>query len=168
MRLAASLALEGFGAWTPVETQRVRIPRMNARRVTKLAMMPGFVFAPAERVGDLSELANASQGRLRLMLRCDGEDYAYIRDREFDPLRKIEARRTPPTQAEKAYLRGSLVRVTGGICGGMTGEVHRGDKVNTLVCFNGRYLVKINTSLLQTNALDRFQSATGGPAALAA
>lgn len=166
LRLAERLQAMGFDAWTPIETQRVRRSRSNLRCVIRLAMLPSFVFAREDHRHALAEMALDPFAGFSIMRQ--GGRFAAVDDRQLVGLRTIEARRTPPTRAEKALLAGSSVKVKGGPAQGMKGIVERSNRGQTLVCFNGRYLVKIPTSLLACDDAYGFQSETDAAALKAA
>ncbi len=156
LRLADTLALDGYKVWTPRETRRIRIPRMNVRRDVIEALMPSYVFAKAEHLIDMLELANMPvKPRRGTGPAHDGFSVMHWHDRipliadiDLTQLRRLEAKRTPIKKAERSFPIGSSVRVETGSFGGMKGKVDRSDTAHTLVCFSDKYVVKINTSLL--------------------
>jgi transcription antitermination factor NusG len=164
MRLAASLATDGFEVWTPIETRTVRIPRANVRREVRLPIMPSYVFAKVAHLVDLLELAampvkprrgaglrDAAHAGFSVMHWRD--KIPVVAERHLTELRKIEAKRTPMKRAERSLPIGSDVKVNGGSFGGMKGRVERSDTGHTLVCFNPRFTVKIATCLLDLDAI---------------
>jgi predicted RNA-binding protein associated with RNAse of E/G family len=168
--LAESLAAQNFEVWTPIETRRVRVPRMNARRIVKDALLKGFVFASHDQRYDLMEIAEERGRHARFsFIREANDEIARILDSELDGLRWIEARvNVSAKKIQHTIPEGVTVRVSTGLFSGMTGVVRRSKRGLTLVCFNDRYSAEIPTSLLEQSSSYRFQSATGGPAALAA
>lgn len=60
MGLAESLAKDGFEVWTPIETVRIRVPRMNAKREVRLPIMPSYVFARARHLIDMLEMSGVN------------------------------------------------------------------------------------------------------------
>lgn len=168
--LAQSLAASGFEVWTPVFTQRFRVPRANARRVVTSALLKGFVFGSYKHRHDLLEIANGRGCHARFSIMADDSGgVASIPDRELDGLRWIEAKtNVTAKKAHRTIPQGVAVRVSTGLFSGMVGVVRRCKRGITLVCFNDRYSVEIPTSLLEEDRAYRLQSATGGPVALAA
>lgn len=178
LRLAESLYGDGYEAWTPKETRRSRIPRMNVRREIVLPLLPSYVFAKANRLVDLLELASAPFKPCRgfqsdashagfSVMHCFGK-LPLIADRDLDGLRTLETKLTPRKKADHSFPAGAEVRVEGGICGGMIGFVQRSDRGSTLVCFNDKYSVKISTSLLLPNELGVLSPCEGDAAREAA
>lgn len=189
MKLAQTLAEDGFEVWTPTETRKIRVPRMNIRRDVVLALMPSYIFARADQAASLILLADANTKALlrkaearksrdfrigdvekftpdelaRILAAKTHEDFHVMKRPEGIPtvsdadllaLRKEEAKRTPLPKAAKAFRKGEDVRVEGGSFGGMSGSVERSDRTHTLVCFNGRYVVKIPTTFLRDGTED--------------
>ena len=153
--LAASLAEDGYEAWTPAETKRA--PRSRARY--RVPMMPTFVFARSQHLVDLLQLAEMPvkprRGkRLRQPAHEDFSVFHYydripiVDDAELDNLRRLEARSTPPPIVEP-YRRGQSVVVTQGVACGLGGQVVRSDGESTLVCFGGHMRMKISTFILK-------------------
>lgn len=163
MRLAETLVADGFEAWTPIETKSFRKPRDNVRRSIRLPLMPSYVFARADRLIDLLEIAKAAERPRRgqspahtsFSVMHWNEGIPVIADRQLEQLRRIEAKRTPLKKANRALTSGVEVRVKleGGSFAGMRGRVERSDNSTTLVCFNKRMTVKIATSLLSVDDL---------------
>lgn len=164
LSLAASLAEDGFEVWTPVETVTKRVPRMNARRTIRQAILPTYVFARAAHLVDLLQLAampvkpRRGKGLLQpahgafTVLHAFGK-IPMVADRHFAELRNLEARRTPTEKAGKALTVGIGVRIKGGAAQGMKGTVERSTRAHTVVCINERYTVKIATCLLDPDEL---------------
>lgn len=174
MRLAASLSEDGFEAWTPVETKRIRIPRMNVRRDIALPLMPSYVFVKAHHLIDLIQLAIMPFKPRRSKGQPAHVDFSVMRyhdsiptigDQQLNELRKLEAKLTPRKKAQR-FSNGVEVRVKveGGSFAGMQGKVERSDEGMTLVCFDGRLSVRIATCLLDGNDL-RFERSVTGTAA---
>ena len=183
MRLAMSLAEDGFVAWTPIETRRVRIPRSNVRREARLPILPGFVFAGADDLIDLIMLADMPVkprrgAGLRLpahspfsVMRHAGA-IPIIKDEHLSSLRRLEERRQPKRRAAYAFPRGAVVKaaIEAKGFGGMVGVVLRSGPDRTVVQFPessvfGR--VEIPTFLLAEDGANGLQPKTGS-AALAA
>ena len=168
--LAESLRMDGFDAWTPVETRTIRVPRLNARREVRLPILPSYVFARAEHLVDLLQMAALPvKPRRGAGLRQPAHpDFSVVHafdripmvaDRHLEGLRRIEKKRTPLRKAEKAFSPGLHVRVEGGSFGGMSGVVEKSDRGLTLVCFSDRFLVKVPTSILNLDDVEGVQSA---------
>ena len=162
IRLAEGLREDGFDAWTPIETRSIRIPRANVRRVAILPIMPSYVFARVGGLIDLLELAampvkprrQANQPALPGFTVLHVHDkIPLIADGHLDGLRAIEHKRTPRRKAVQALKAGQRVGIDGGSFSGMKGVVERSDVDHTLVCFNGKLLVKISTSLFAPDEL---------------
>jgi hypothetical protein len=159
IRLAETLSEDGYEAWTPVETRTVRIPRHNVRRTVRLPIMPSYVFARSDNLIDLIQLANLKFKPRRHANRPAHADFSVmhyhdripaIADDQLQSLRQLEAKRTPRIKAQQRFAEGVSVRVKieGGSFAGMKGRVERSDYGTTLVCFDSRISVKIDTSLL--------------------
>ena len=159
--LTESLSRDGYEAWTPIETRTVRIPRANARREVRQAIMPTYVFASAEHLVDLIQLADMpvkprrGAGLLEpahadfSVLHCFGK-IPLVAESDLAQLRKIEAKRTPVKKADKPLPKGVKVRVLSGSMEGLVGSVQRSDRGKTLVFFNRVFdRVEIPTTLLE-------------------
>lgn len=167
LTLADSLSREGFTTWAPVAVRRVRVPRMNARRIVTEPLMKEYVFADYERRHELLALSDRSRRHADFSVVRDPfkfgliDDVAKILDCALDGLRWIEARENVPTaKAERVIPEGVSVRVSSGLFSGMTGTVRRSKRGLTLVCFNDRYSAEIPTSLLSADDAYRLQAAT--------
>lgn len=148
MRLAKTLAEDGFDVWTPIETRRVRIPRLNARRVVRVPILAGFVFAKEQHLPDLLELEHERRG-WRVLFVNGGP--AIAADGQLDPLRKAE-HLVEPKRWSSAFKSGSEVRITKGSFTGMSGLVKscNGKDAELWVSIFGRHhRVKISTFNLQ-------------------
>lgn len=155
MRLAESLSQDGYEAWTPIETRMLRIPRANVRRTVKLPIMPSYVFARAQYLIDLIQLAE-----MRTPTHADfsvmhfHDRIPVIAEHHLQGLRLIEAKRTPRKKAAPLTPGLSVrVKTEGGSFAGMKGRVERSNEGMTLVCFDSRLTVKIATSLLDPDGL---------------
>lgn len=181
LKLTQTLGEDGFEVWTPTETRLVRVPRMNAKREVKLPIMPSYVFAKAHQLIDLIQLADMPLKPRRgpkchdpahedfSVMRCFG-GIPMVSEVQLQALREMERKLTPKKKilAERAFAPGVEVRVSGGSFGGMTGSVERSDKGQTVVCFSGKYLVKIATCLLNEKGLEYEQMGDDSPEAEAA
>lgn len=162
MRLAESLAKDGYEVWTPIETRTIRAGRTRARVEARFPIMPSYVFARVRHLVDLLELAampvkprrgaglrepaHASFSVLHSHNRIPA-----IADRHFADLRRIEAKRTPIRRAAYSFPRNASARVNSGVFGGLIGVVVRSTPLKTVLCFTGRTNVEIPTSLLDKN-----------------
>lgn len=164
LRLAETLAQDGFEVWTPIEHRKIRIPRMNIRRDVTLPIMPSYIFARAHHLVDLLEMAAMPFKPRRASGRPSHVDFSVmhshdgiplIGDNHLQALRVLEAKRTPRKRAQRIFPSGVEVRVRteGGSFAGMNGVVRRSDHGHSLVCFSDRLTVKIPTSLLDENSL---------------
>jgi transcription antitermination factor NusG len=163
LRLAESLTDDGLEAWSPRETRKIRIPRMNVRRDVVLPLLPSYVFAKASQLVELLQLSampikprrgaqsEASHADFSVM-HCFGK-LPLVADTDLNGLRSLEAKLTPRKKAEHSFPEGAEVKVESGSFGGMVGCVKRSDRGQTLVCFNEKYTVKISTSLLLPSEL---------------
>lgn len=159
LRLAETLAKDGFEVWAPKETRRIRIPRANVRREAVLPLMPSYVFARARHLVDMLELAampvkprrGAGPAHDGFTVMHWHEGIPLVSDASLNGLRYLEVKRTPRKRAECAFTPGLHVRVKteGGSFAGMKGKVERSDIGTTLVLFDSRMTVKISTSLLE-------------------
>jgi hypothetical protein len=189
LKLAASLAVDGFDVWTPVETFTKKVPRANVKRTVQRPMMAGFVFAKFGHLFDLLELAKMPvKPRRGAGLRNPAHaDFWFFRhagklgftsEAGLAGVRAEEAKLIPPPPriavpkgrympADRSLDGGVGVRVTDGPAEGMAGTVASGDRHYTVVCFASGREMKIPTSLLTEDEAYQLQSATD-TAALAA
>lgn len=162
LALARTLAADGFDVWTPTTTHHVTVPRINARRDVILPMMPSFVFARADRLLDLIELANSvpmRRGPARRQSAHDDFTVFHYRDRiplvldsDLEPLRTSERKAVPPSKWQQ-FKKGEKVRVPEGAFEGMAGVVEGTRGKFTLVCFGTGKAVKISTFILLPDAV---------------
>ena len=164
LRLAQSLAEDGFECWTPARTMRIRKPRWNVHREVTLPLMAGFVFAQSRHLVDLMDVANSPnalrRGLGRLMPAHPvfrvfhlNDRIPLIADQELEALRQEERTGQDPADLKDLFRKGEKVMVTQGIFGGMGGIVERVDGVFTLVRFGSRMRVKISTFILEPNSV---------------
>lgn len=163
LRLAASLAEDGFEVWTPIEVQKRAKPSMNAKFEVRVAILPSFVFARSEHLIDLIQLAGATHkprrgAGMRLpslpdfrVMRC-AQMIPFVRDVDLQELRRLETRRRPRQKAQ-SFARGARVKAAPEAMGygGLIGEVIQSNSSITAVCFSNAALgnrVKIPTFLL--------------------
>ena len=176
LRLAETLAKDGFETWTPVRTQVIRKPSMNVRREVKLPLLPSFVFARASHLFDLLELANMEEKPRRAQLEPGEPKYhcdfwvfrafggiQLVADQELDPLRDRESR-TAPKKDYVRFDRGAKVRVTGSVYAGLAGRVERAGNGYTLVIFEGdNKRTRIHTWLLAEDEANNAPKAERAP-----
>lgn len=167
LRLAGSLAEDGYAVWTPIETRIERVPRVNVKAEVRRPILAGFVFADADRLVDLLQLAAMPVkprrgGGCRLpahvafsVMRHAGQ-IPVIDDAQMAPLRRLEDRRTRRKPAAYAFPSGVRVRAGEGhkSVAGMSGVVIRSDRGSTTVDFGGLFgCTTIPTSLLSADSL---------------
>lgn len=172
MRLAETLAKDGFEAWTPVETKVVRVARMNVRREVRLPIMPSYVFARASHLVDLLQLAGMEVKPRRgaglrepahagfSVLHAFG-GIPVVADRHLDALRDREVMAVP-RKRRTLYRQGEVVRVTKGSFEGLTGIVERSDGKEAevwLSIFGRHFRAKIPAFLLRLNDIQTQKSA---------
>jgi transcription antitermination factor NusG len=147
--LAESLSRGGFQVWTPSATQVRRVPRKNFRHNVTLPMMPSFVFARADRLVDLLDMANARKVHRHPSFTVFHylDQIPLVADRDLEPLRMAE-KRAVPVAKRPTFNRGQTVRVPTGAFEGLSGIVEKSDGKFTLVCF-GHASVKISTFILE-------------------
>ena len=152
-----SLKRAGFEVWTPIEEKVRRFPRSKARHEKKFAMMPTYVFARAEHVTALAELAMTPTKKhpdFRMFRYMGG--LPLISDDELDSLRSVEAHTA--RIAERARQKGkkapqiatgTLIQLEDGGFAGMSGTVVGSEGRFALVDFdNFPQPVKISSLLL--------------------
>lgn len=167
LRLAKSLAEDGFECWTPKRAVTIRKPRWNVRKEVVLPLMPSFVFASREQMADLIGLAAQPRKEYRAFDEERGKwvthlhpDFSLFRhagripiveDCELGELRRAEQRAQPVRPAKRGapLAAGTVVRVPSGSFQGMSGIVEKSDDRYTLVCFATKMSVKISTFILQ-------------------
>lgn len=183
LRLADTLAEAGFDVWTPIETKRIKVPRMTAKRDVRLPLLPSFVFAQKPQMADLIALSQQHRKEYRVFdiekhrwvtrLHPDFSLFHYfdripiVSDEALNPLRRIARRRTAkpsarPLEYGQAVKAGELA----GSYQGMVGKVERSNEKMTLVCFGSGLFsnVEIPTSYLIADGVCGNQSAVGsGP-----
>lgn len=164
LRLAETLAKDGFEVWTPAETKRIRIPRANARREVVFPLMASYVFARAVHLIDLLQLAEMPVKPRRgaglrepahasfSVLHAFGR-IPLVADHDFNDLRRLEAKRTPIKRAAYTFQRNSSAKVPTGIFGGMSGLVVRSTPKATVLCFGKGREVEFPTSLLSLDEI---------------
>lgn len=134
LRLARSLSLAGIDAWTPVEHQQ-RKKGKHAEVIT--AVMPTYVFAPAEHLVGLIALAEAPIPHPDFSVFRYHDRFPVIPDAQLQSLRLIE-RKAAAKCAPVVFPKGAEIRVPDGAFQGLTGQVVEDSKGKfTLVLFPG-------------------------------
>lgn len=162
--LAASLAEDGFEAWTPARKLAVRVPRMNVRREVRLPMLPSFVFVRTRHLHDILMLAKMPVKPRRLPAFKERhsrpahrsfsvfrylDQIPMIADADLDPLREKEMEVAPKREAPR-FDRGARVKVKSGAFEGLKGRVERCKAGYALVIFTDwNRPVKMPASLLR-------------------
>lgn len=153
LRLARSLPLAGFDAWTPIEVQVKRDRRTGQRTEAMTAVMPSYVFAKAADLIDLVALSESPGGFTGdfSVFRFDGR-FPVIEDHELTRLRLIERRAAAKAQPV-IFSKGTHLRVPDGPYQGLTGQVTDSNNKITTLDFGGFTIpVKFETWTLQQAA----------------
>jgi hypothetical protein len=170
MSLAETLAKDGFDVWTPIETRKVWISSANVKREVRQAIMPSYVFARAEHLVDLLQLA-AMPVKPRRGQGCREAAHAgfsvlhafgripLVADHHLAELRKLEAKRTPVKRAAYSFPHNASAKVSKGVFGGLVGVVIRSTPDATVLSFAGSFPVTIPTSLLTLDGVSNTVSA---------
>lgn len=147
LALAESLNHGGFECWTPA--RMMRLPRKRVELPAPI--LPTYVFAAADRLGDLLDASGSEQ--------CKHPGFSVfhyldriplVEDSELAALRDTERRSQSPVSVKRNHTRfgpGETVNVTDGPWVGLSGVVERQKGNYTMVLF-GRTSVKIATFLL--------------------
>jgi RNase P/RNase MRP subunit p29 len=178
LRLAETLAEDGFDVWAPAETRTITIARASVKREVTLPMMPGYVFARASRVHDLLRLLrDMDDGRQRGVGRRNHPRFSVwllgagmwsIADRDLNALRQQErdAKLRTADRARRALAKskaeplpvGIRVRVKDGnhdAFEGMIGRVVQSGAGTSRITFTGYKMdVTIRTSLLSVDDIE--------------
>ena len=157
LRLAETLAADGFEVWTPKRSVKVRKPRWNVHRDVTLPLMASFVFAADRHLEELLEMANREAAPRRgwrpahppFSVFHHFDRVPLVADADLRPLRDLEAAPATPDELRDIFRPGEKVLVGQGIFGGMAGVVERSDGTFTLVRFGSRMRVKISTFVLK-------------------
>jgi transcription antitermination factor NusG len=138
LRLARSLSAEGYGAWTPTEIQVKRNRQNSQRTESMVAVMPTYVFVPAEHL-----LTMLEESEMPASLHPDFSVFRYndrfplIAEAELTALRHIE-RKAAAKASPVVFPSGQPVRSPDGPFQGLTGQVVETTKGEfTLVAFPG-------------------------------
>lgn len=135
--LAGSLTEAGFEVWAPAGPTIERTGPQRTRKEIPTALMPGWVFARADRLHDLLALAHAPSLLFQVWDREErrmvtkghpqfsvfrGGSHRFIADAELSALRRAE-RRPRAKPSERKFQIGDLVRTDDGGFGGLIGTV---------------------------------------------
>ena len=172
LTLAKTLAEDGFDVWTPAKTEMIRVPRKNARREVRLPLTPSFIFARAEHLVDLLQLAKMvvkPRAGWKNGYRRDKEDeqpphhdfsvfhwgdnIPMIHDAALEALRAEEGRAIPKRK-RSPFGPNEVVKVTKGSFAGMTGVIERTNGKESevwLTMFGRHFRTKIPTFLLKAD-----------------
>jgi hypothetical protein len=166
LKLAKTLSEDGFEAWTPIETRKIRVPRSNVRRDVQAPIMPSYVFVRSDRLLDLLVMERMPVKPRRgsgwgepahaefTVMRFSG-DIPLIADHDLGALRRLEQKRELDRirMSKAAPLpKGVSVKVREGShssWSGMIGRVVRSNAKDTVINFTSTRLdVTIRTSLV--------------------
>ena len=119
--LARSLEAAGFTVWVPVELVTHRVPRHHVKRKVATAMIPVYVFAAADALLDLIQLANTpgKQHRDFTVYKHNGR-FPLVADATLAPLRLEERKTKAP---EEPFKPDDAVRLTDGAYAGLRGKI---------------------------------------------
>lgn len=153
LRLAATLAEEGFEVWTPAEIRTVKVPKANVRREVSLPIMPSYVFASARHLIDLLQIAGRpayAYAHADFSVMRHGGAIPVISDASLQALRRTEAKRSSKRKAIRTFEQGLnvTVKTEGGSFAGMRGTVKKSETGYSLILFGKNFEAKIPTFLL--------------------
>jgi transcription antitermination factor NusG len=171
VRLAESLAEDGFEVWTPIETRVERVGKSRRRVESRLPIMGTYVFAKARHLVDLLQLAampvKPRRGAGLLQPAHAGfsvmrwrDKIPMVADRQLRELRRLQAKlspaRKPSTATKKAdepLPVGMGVRLTRSGFQGLKGTIERSDRRYTIVSISERFRVTLDTCLIDPDDL---------------
>lgn len=152
--LVDSLNRHGVRAWTPTTTARRRKSRRSPSFVVRqAAMLPTFVFADADHLGELCRYERSPVSPhppysvFRYYHRAP-----LVGDAAIEALRMFERQAVPKAERRTVPV-GSTIRLPDGPFAGLDGIVQASDGGYTLVAFGGRMEVKIETFILSENTI---------------
>jgi len=154
LRLASSLALAGFNAWTPTMTVTRRKGRARERVEVPAPIVPTFVFVRASTIADVVALHRALGAHDSPHPPCSifshGQQVPLIADASLAALRREEERhRLRERKKVRTVVEpGSRVCPTEGPWGGMTGIVESSTNKEARVRFGPTFIVSIASYLL--------------------
>lgn len=171
IKLADTLAKDGFEVWTPIETRVTRIDRSRRRIESRHAIMASYVFARSVHLVELLELAKMpvkprrGEG-LRDPAHADfsvmhwRDKIPMVDDRQLRELRRLQAKLTPKRKsappskkADEPLPVGMSVRLTRSGFEGMKGRIERSDRRYTVVSITDRFKVTLDTCLIDLDTL---------------
>lgn len=168
--LFRSLRAAGVDVWTPIETRTKRKMRSRDRVDQDIAIMPTYIFARADRLDDLFEIAaNPTKDHADFSVFHYRDRIPLISETQLNHLRtfedKLESRRQRLLrQMERRIAEpipvGDIVKMQEGPFRGLSGIVEESDGRYTLLCFD-RVFLKIDTFILRKNQLDTAQPLSG-------
>lgn len=136
--LLRSLEKAGFEVWSPVEMRTRRVPRANFKRRIEQPMMPGYLFARADRLMDLIQASNApGQQHREFRVYRQQDRFPLIADADLAPVRLQERKVKPAPEGLKI---GDDVRLTDGAYAGLRGEVVKGGNKFAMVRIPGFHI----------------------------
>lgn len=166
LKLADTLAEDGFDVWTPRETKILRKPRANVRREVTLPIMPSYIFARESQLIELLQMAKQDVKPRRgsgwgkpahagFSVMRYHDKFPSIDDRHLQALRQLERKaeiqRLRVSKAAPLPL-GVTVRLKDGshdAWSGMVGRVVTSSSGLTRIVFIGtRIEIAVRTSLL--------------------
>lgn len=152
--LLRSLVEAGLSAWSPIAVVAKRKPRRPGRVEQPAAMMPTFVFAPAEHLAQLHALSRSpiNPHPAFSVFKFDGR-IPLLGEREIERMRE-EERRAVPKRRRRTIAEGTTVRPDQGPYAGMSGVVKSSNGKYTLVAFGGWMEVQIETFTIATNEIE--------------
>lgn len=177
LQLAKALREAGMDAWSPVEIQNRRRPRSNDRFEREVAVMPSYVFANAEHLVELLQIASKPQqcykrwdAELRRMVVQGIPHFSVfhhnngiplIADDGLNALRVVE-RRTAPKPVAPTFATGQAVKLSEGGFAGLSGTVQSSKGDFAMVAFAGYPIaIKISLLLLHPDMIDSAQPGIG-------
>ena len=177
LALYQSLKRAGFSVWTPIDEKVGRYPRSRSRYRKEVAMLPTYVFARSEDIGELSSIA-ALPTKDHPEFRVFQHDNAIplLADASLDPLRDIEGHRRQIAKRNErrgkrapVIAKGTKVLLSEGAWAGMPGMVIGAENSYTLVDFeNFPQPIKISSLLLAESMQGAEAEPDDGDAAQAA
>lgn len=171
IRLAESLAKDGFEVWTPIEIRVERAGRSRRRVESRVPIMATYVFAKARHLVDLLELAAmpVKPRRGAGLLEPAHVGFSVMRwrdkipmvdDRQLRELRRLQAKLSPARKpniatkkADEPLPVGMGVRLTKSGFQGMKGTIERSDRRYTIVSISERFRVTLDTCLIDPDDL---------------
>lgn len=157
MKLASSLGASGIDAWTPIGISAKRKGPARDRVEEPVAMLPTWVFARAEHIGELHRICGLfTSPHPAFSIFRYYDRVPLITDRDISSLRAAEdevalARRK---RERRVIPIGSSIRLNEGAFAGLSGIVEQSDGKTAIVAFGDRFRVEIATWLLPQDLLE--------------